>query len=143
MHVTELKLCLEDRIDPESLTATLAFLNQHNEALGLEYRALPLAVFLKDKSSTIRGGLTGSTNWEWLRIDILAVDAALRGQGWGARLMEMAEEEAKRRGCHHAFVDTYSFQALPFYKAQGYVVFGELADYPTGHARLFLQKALA
>ena len=52
-----------------------------------------------------------------------------------------AEEEARRRGCHHAWVDT-QFGARPFYEKLGYRVFGELPDYPPGYNRSFLQKAL-
>ncbi|MDR8726188.1 hypothetical protein FEQ05_01456 [Burkholderia pseudomultivorans] len=37
---------------------------------------------------------------------------------------------------------TFQFQARPFYEKLGYVRFGELADYPLGHARIFLKKIL-
>jgi len=54
----------------------------------------------------------------------------------------IAEREAIARGCGSAFLDTFSFQALPFYVSLGYKVFGELADYPLGHRRYFLRKSL-
>ena len=53
-----------------------------------------------------------------------------------------AEMRALERGCHSAWVDTFSFQAPGFYPRLGYEVFGEL-DYPPGHKRIFLQKRLA
>ena len=37
-------------------------------------------------------------------------------QGYGTKLMCMAEDEARKRGCHAAHLGTYSFQALPFYQ---------------------------
>lgn len=40
------------------------------------------------------------------------------------------------------FLDTFSFQARPFYKRQGYRVFGSIEDHPPGHARQFLMKRL-
>ena len=40
------------------------------------------------------------------------------------------------------WLDTFSFQARRFYEKLGYVVFGELPDYPAGHSRYFLQKRL-
>ena len=52
-----------------------------------------------------------------------------------------AEARALERGCHSAWVDTFSFQAPGFYPKLGYTVFGEL-DYPPGHKRIFLQKRL-
>jgi len=70
------------------------------------------------------------------------VDERLRGRGYGRELLAAAEQEAVRHGCRAAHLDTMSFQALPFYLKQGYTVFGELHDWPPGHARYFLQKSL-
>ena len=66
-----------------------------------------------------------------------------RRAGVGARLLRAAEDEALRRGCHSAWLDTFSFQALPFYQRHGYTVFGALDRYPTQHTRYFVRKALA
>ena len=88
----------------------------------------------------IVGGLLGHTNWNWLFIAQLWVSDKMRGDGLGRKLVGEAEAEARRRGCTHAHVDTFSFQAVPFYQRLGYTVFGELTDYPPGHKRYFLQK---
>ena len=63
--------------------------------------------------------------------------------GHGARLMRAAEDEARARGCHGAWLDTFSFQAPAFYAAQGYLPFGRRDDYPRGHSCHFLWKPLA
>jgi hypothetical protein len=42
----------------------------------------------------------------------------------------------------HAWLETYSFQARPFYERHGYTVFGVLDNHPIGHQRYFMQKAL-
>ena len=55
--------------------------------------------------------------------------------------MREAEQEALRRGCHHAWVDT-QFGARGFYERLGYRCFGELPDYPAGFTRTFLSKKL-
>jgi hypothetical protein len=52
------------------------------------------------------------------------------------------EAEAIRRGCHGAFLDTFSYQARPFYEKLGYEVFGTLEDYPPGHQRFYMRKRL-
>ena len=40
--------------------------------------------------------------------------------------MRAAEEEARSRSCLGVFLDTYSFQARPFYEKLGYEQFGTL-----------------
>lgn len=104
---------------------------------------LPLAVFLRDaETGTIAAGLVGMTFWEWLHIDLLWVRENLRHLGYGRRLVEEAEAEARRRGCRRAFLSTLSFQAPQFYTSLGYVVFAELPDLPPGFVRYYLTKAL-
>ncbi len=39
---------------------------------------------------------------------------------------------SQRRGCHGAYIDTFNPVALKVYQRQGYVPFGELADFPKG-----------
>jgi hypothetical protein len=56
--------------------------------------------------------------------------------------MRRAENEARERGCCGALVDTFSFQARPFYERLGYRVIGTVADYPPGHACFFLSRRL-
>jgi len=89
------------------------------------------------------GGLVSYTNWEWLYIVQLWVSEALRGHGIGGQLVRAAEAGARRRGCRHSHVDTFSFQARPFYEQLGYTVFGQLDDYAAGHTRYFLKRDLA
>ena len=89
------------------------------------------------------GGLVGETGWQWLYVELLWVDDAYRGRGIGRRLLLAAEAAAARRGCRHAYLDTFDFQARPFYERLGYTVFGEQEDYPPGHRRWYLRKTLA
>jgi hypothetical protein len=56
--------------------------------------------------------------------------------------MKRAELYAVERGCTDAFLDTFSFQARPFYEKLGYHVFGTLENYPTGHQHYFMTKQL-
>ena len=103
---------------------------------------LPLAVALRRADGQLIGGLTGRTLWGWLVIELLWTAPAARGRGRGRRLLAAAEQEALRRGCHHARVDTYSFQAPGFYERCGYARVATLADFPRGHQRHLYAKAL-
>jgi GNAT superfamily N-acetyltransferase len=100
----------------------------------------PLAVFARE-GGTIVAGLAGETYSGWLFIRYLWVSDALRGKGVGRELMVAAERRAAGRGCHSAWVDTFSFQAPGFYQKLGYEPFGEL-DYPPAFKRIFLKKRL-
>ncbi len=101
-----------------------------------------LNVIARSADGTICGGLLGGTYWGWLHIDILWVREDLRRHGLGSRLLSAAEAEAIRRGCRHAHVDTFDFQAPGFYGKKGYSVFGEVYDLPPGHRRIYLRKDL-
>jgi GNAT superfamily N-acetyltransferase len=104
---------------------------------------VPLAIFLRDARGTVVGGVAARINWNWLDISLLWVDDRLRTTGWGGRLMEALEAEAVARGCTDAHVDTFSYQARPFYERLGYRAFAVLDDYPPGHQRIYLRKRLA
>lgn len=103
-------------------------------------RGTPLEIFLLDDRQKIRAGLVGLTRWNWLLIETLWVEESLRHQGFGKQLMLMAEQEAKRRGCIEAILDTFSFQAKGFYEKLGYEMFAQVDDYPSGYSFFQLKK---
>ncbi|EKS1846074.1 GNAT family N-acetyltransferase [Cronobacter muytjensii] len=102
-----------------------------------------LVITLNDAQGKLTGGLSGRSAWGCLHIDYLWVDETLRGQGVVATLIAMAEEEGRRRGCRHVFVDTFSFQAPTFYRKQGYEKYGEASGYLNQHTRFYFGKALS
>ncbi|MBE9098283.1 GNAT family N-acetyltransferase [Vacuolonema iberomarrocanum] len=127
------------RDDIEFVVQQLLNFNKNRAGEG-NYK--PLAIFVRDVDDHIVGGLVGETYWQWLFVDVLWVQESLRGQGFGDVLLSTAEQEAMKRGCRHAYLDTFSFQAPAFYQKHGYVVFGELSDFPSGCSRFFLKKDL-
>ena len=72
----------------------------------------------------------------------LVVPEVLRGRGIGTRLMILAEQEARRRGCRGVAVDAFDCQAAEFYRKLGYTEFGALADCPPGHRQIDFSKLL-
>ncbi len=56
--------------------------------------------------------------------------------------MDAAEDYARYRNCHSAFLDTHTWQARPFYERRGYELFATLDDFPPGHQKFFLKKRL-
>ncbi|HEY0734411.1 MAG TPA: GNAT family N-acetyltransferase [Herpetosiphonaceae bacterium] len=119
-------------------------LDGYNEAHVGATKWQPFAVFIRDDDNTIIGGLAGGTYWGWLYVELLWISEEVRGQGYGGRLLTMAEAKAIELGCRYAHLDTMSFQALPFYERHGYSVFGVLDDVPagSGERRYWLRKTL-
>ena len=135
-----LRLSIEDDPSQDDLATVRQRLTEYNRGYAADDGYRPLAVFLRDEAGTIVAGLTGGTFWDWLWVDLFWVQEDLRGRGIGGRMLRSAEEEAIRRGCIGAFLDTHSFQSLAFYQQRGYSVVGELPDMPPGHVRYYLAK---
>jgi GNAT superfamily N-acetyltransferase len=126
---------------PETRTALAEALLAFNEGMLGPPDIRPLVLLLRAPGEDgVIGGLWGRTSFGWLFVELLYVPDALRGHGLGADLLGRAEAEARRRDCIGAWLDTFSAAARGFYEKQGYRPFGEIGDYPPGHARHFLCK---
>jgi ribosomal protein S18 acetylase RimI-like enzyme len=137
--------CMSTQIDestaPEDSVFLLDQLSAHSDPwLGEEPRGLCLIA--RSAGNTIIAGLVGKTGWQYLEVSAVWVDEQHRQSGHASRLMFAAEAEAMRRGCRHARLDTFSFQALGFYQRLGYSEFGRLSGYAGRFDRHFLHKAL-
>jgi GNAT superfamily N-acetyltransferase len=102
-----------------------------------------VAVFARAADGTVVGGIAAMVNWQWLSVNLVWVQEDLRGTGLGHQLLERIEEVGRRHGCTRAHLDTFSYQARPFYERHGYELFATLDDYPQGHKRYFMRKALS
>src|SRR5262245_41043678 len=128
---------------PENLRAFVRdHLNTFNTAVTgfTEYHSV--TILLRDDRDEVLGGLLGAIWGEWLHVAILWVTEPLRGRGYGRQLLETAEQYAVERGCTHAWLTTFSFQAPEFYPRFGYESFAVLEDHPKGHRHHFFQKRL-
>lgn len=135
-------LSLTDRPTAAELAIIGEGLTSFNEADVGPAERQALAVLLRNDGGAIVGGLSGFTAWGWLYVQWLWLDEGQRGAGWAGRMLDAAEDEARKRGCHGAHIDTFNPVALKVYQRQGYCVFGSLPDFPKGRTRTFLQKAL-
>ena len=118
-----------------------SLLKFNNECVGNDCHA-PLNIVEYDTDGNVIAGIIGGTYWGWLYVDILWVHEDYRKKGLGTKLLFEAEQEALRRGCHHAHLDTMSWQAPEFYKMHGYKVIGVLPDIPNGNQKYLLMKVL-
>jgi GNAT superfamily N-acetyltransferase len=103
----------------------------------------PLAILVRDpESDDIVGGLLGRTSFGLLYVDRFFLPESRRKQGLGSRIIKMAEEEGRRRGCSRAMLTTLSFQAPGFYERQGWQVLARVECEPPGHTRFLMIKKL-
>jgi GNAT superfamily N-acetyltransferase len=103
----------------------------------------PVNFVLRGERGDILGGVLGELWGGWLHVTYLWVSEAARGAGHGTRLMDKAESYARSRGAVGATLETYSFQARPFYERLGYELCGTLEGFPPGHVKFFLKKVLS
>jgi GNAT superfamily N-acetyltransferase len=122
--------------------AILATLAAHNDAAVGPTERRPVAIVVRDDGRAITGGLWGKIAYRWLFVEYLAIPPETRGKGIGRELMQRAEALAREAGCIGIWLDTYSFQARGFYEKLGFVVFGDIPDFPPGETRFFLSKRI-
>ena len=137
-----LSLTVTDTPEADELAAIGGALARFNDADVGPAGRRALAVVMRDEAGAIVAGISGYTAWGWLYVQWLWVDEAWRGRGIAGRMLDAAEAEARARGCHGAWIDTFSPVGLKSYQRAGYVPFGELKDCPVGRTRTFLQKRL-
>jgi GNAT superfamily N-acetyltransferase len=114
--MTDLRIVSEPRGDAGDATFVRDGLALFNVAVTGDAYYSPLAIFLKDERGAVLGGALGHVWGGWLDLDTLWVAEPFRGQGYGAKLLRAAEDEARTHGCHGVFLTTFSFQARPFYE---------------------------
>ena len=101
-----------------------------------------VCLFLKDDDGTVRGGILSEICWNWLEIHTFMIDEDLRKSGYGTKLITELEKIALEKECDFIKVDTLSFQALDFYKKNGYQVFGSLDNVGREFKHYYLKKDL-
>jgi ribosomal protein S18 acetylase RimI-like enzyme len=133
---------LDEHPTPEDFRIVLDGVRTFNRAQTGNERPRPVAYFLRDDKGEIVGGVQGSLWGRSTHIDALWVDTHYRGQDYGSKLMKAIEDYAAAHGYPLVYLETASFQALPFYEGLGYEVFGQFPEVTTGHTLYFLKKEL-
>ena len=115
-----------------------------NASVMGEAGGTPFALVIRAPGSAeIAGGLWALTLWGSFYIALVITPDDARGQGLGSELMAGAEAEARRQGCREMWLDTFAFQARPFYERLGFTVFGQLDGPAPAFPRWFMKKPLA
>lgn len=143
MGRSDYTVVVEPDPDPDAVQQLRSNLAAYNVAqMHGDDRYTEVMLTLRDQAGVMRGGVVVGLFWGIAEIDFLWVHDDLRGQGFGRELLAAAERQAFEQGCQYAYLTTYSFQAPQFYQKMGYEIVAEIKDYPPGHTKYTLKKAL-
>ena len=136
-----MKLKLEN-IESKRTQELANLIRAYNRSNREPSKSEPLNIYLEDEQGNLVAGMVAETFGNWLEIEYLYVSDDLRGQGIGSKILEMAENESRNRGCKYSFVDTFNFQAPEFYEKHGYKEVFALKKYPYTGERYYYTKEL-
>ncbi|GAC1685159.1 MAG: GNAT family N-acetyltransferase [Gemmatimonadaceae bacterium] len=142
MVVHDPLIAVEERPADADADVVLKGLRAFNVSVIGDPYETPIGVFVRDEQGRVVGGLLGTAKWRWLYVSKLWLPESRRGRGEGARLMAAAECWARERDCLGIFLDTFEYQALPFYQKLGFDLYGTLEGYPPGYRQFYLRKLL-
>lgn len=138
----KLKIKLEAKPHGKAKRAIGDILDSYNRKFE-KYDDSDFVISLRDGAGRMRGGFYVVCYYDAAFIKWVAIDEALRGKGLGRKLMAAAEKEARKRGAKMIWLDTFSYQAKPFYEKLGYKTFGTLKYPREGLSRAFMAKKLS
>ncbi len=140
----ETTITLTEAPNDEERAVVTDGLRAYNEAQAGYSDSRALAVLVSDpETKKVVGGLLGRTSLGLLRVERFFLPESLRRGRLGSRILAMAEEEARRRGCTRAVLSTLHFQAPGFYLKQGWEVAARIDCEPPGHTRFYMTKKLS
>ena len=131
-----------NRNDKQYIDDELYRFNLKHFPIDLRGRYEEICLFLKDDSGNVRGGILSEICWNWLEIHTFMIDEGIRKSGYGTKLLLELEKIAMEKECDFIKVDTLSFQALDFYKKNGYHVFGSIDHVGRDFKHYYLKKDL-
>ncbi len=119
-----------------------AGLDATNAAIDALRNVRPLLVFAREPADTVIGGAVGRTWGACCELRQLWVASSHRGTGIGSRLVRAVERRAIERGCRLLYLETFSFQAKPFYEKLGYKVALEIRGFDDGIVKYMMTRDL-
>lgn len=117
-------------------------LGDFNTAQAGPYKYAQFVIGVRDAKGALRGGFLMELYYETAFLKWAWVDERLRRKTLGRTLMAVAEEESRKRGARNLWLDTFSYQARPFYEKLGYKLFGTLELGRPELKRYWLSKEL-
>jgi GNAT superfamily N-acetyltransferase len=125
----------------ETRRAVMKGLIAFNRSKTGKLKRKDVTVSVRDQGNIV-GGATAEVWGPTMFVELLWIDDRFRGQNHGTRIMDAVEEEGRKHGARQVYLDTFTFQARPFYEKRGYKVFGTLPNLLDDVDRFWLVKVL-
>ena len=141
--MAEPKIVLTDEPEAADIAVVADGLRDYNTSKAGydDYRRI--AIFVTDpESGATLGGIYGGSYMGQMSIERVYLPETLRGDRLGSRLLRMAEDEARRRGCSRFTLNTMEIQAQGFYLKLGFETAAALTCDPPGINRYVMTKKL-
>ncbi len=107
-----------------------------------KYRKERLNWVVYSQGGVLVGVVTADILWDWMYLDELWVDSAIRNRGLGKKLIFQAEQYARENSMKGLWLWTQSWQAPAFYTRLGFEEFTRFPDFPAGYERIGFRKLL-
>jgi GNAT superfamily N-acetyltransferase len=139
----DLNITVTDKLDPTDAAVITDGLRAYDLSQSGYDDFRPLAVFVRDpRTGKVLGGLHGRSEFGLVYVAWFFLPEDLRRAGIGSRVLAMAEEEGRRRGCTRIALTTLSVEAPGFYQKQGYDIAATIDCDPPGLTRYYMMKRL-
>jgi GNAT superfamily N-acetyltransferase len=121
-------------------------LNYNSECLNQpdsNFYPEPVTIVVKDGENRRIAGAFGYAYLNVFTVEGMFIEKEYRGNGLGRKLSIMLQAEAKKRNCHTATLETYSFaHTAKFYNKLGVLFAKTIPNSPKGHKKYFLINKL-
>jgi GNAT superfamily N-acetyltransferase len=140
MQTPSIHVGADDRPDLDAILE--ARIHDGNARATGIYDGTSLNASVVDDAGQLVAGVSGHSWGGCCTIMLLWVDESIRGGGVGRALMQAAEGEARRRGCHQIVLSTHNFQAPRFYEKLGFRPLAVIPNNPAGYEDIIYIKEL-
>jgi GNAT superfamily N-acetyltransferase len=140
----ELEFIFEEHVNHEEENAILQGYRRYSEPYmhGADILSGDFYLYAIEKNSKeVIGGVMGSLG-KYMRLRYVWIKDNCRSQGIGRKLLEKIEEFARSKGSRFILLNTYEFQAKPFYEKIGYKCIGTIPKWIEGYDCHFMRKEL-
>ena len=120
-------------------------LREDNRMLYGDPKRSVFGVFVRSGSEKgeLLGGAKGILHWNWFYLTHLWVREDRRSQGLGREILNRLITEGRVKKFSGIYVDTFSQDAVRFYKRAGFQVIGAIPRFVNGFDRTYLKFNLA